>query len=63
MRRVLYVLAAVALVAVVVIGLGQAGRDEPEAPAQTFDLEQASEQHAGAPAPLAALYAHPNTIF
>jgi cytochrome c biogenesis protein CcmG, thiol:disulfide interchange protein DsbE len=62
MRRVLYILAAVALVAVVVIGLGQAGRDEAAAPAQTFDLEQAKQQLAGAPEPLAALYEQPNTI-
>jgi cytochrome c biogenesis protein CcmG, thiol:disulfide interchange protein DsbE len=63
MRRVLYILAAAALVAVVVIGLGQAGRDdEGGAPAQTFDPEKASQQLAGAPAPLAALYEQPNTI-
>jgi thiol-disulfide isomerase/thioredoxin len=63
MRRVLYILAAAALVALVVVGLGQAGRDdEGEVPAQTFDLEKASQQLAGAPAPLAALYEQPNTI-
>jgi thiol-disulfide isomerase/thioredoxin len=63
MRRVLYILAAVALVAVVVIGLGQAGRDdEPSSAAQAFDLDEASRQLAGAPAPLAALYEQPNAI-
>ena len=63
MRRVLYILAAAALVAVVVIGLGQAGSDdEGKEPAQTFDPEKASQQLAGAPAPLAALYEQPNTI-
>jgi thiol-disulfide isomerase/thioredoxin len=62
MRRLLYVLAAAALVAVVIIGLGQAGRDEAEAPAQTFDLEQAQQELAGAPAPLAALYEQPSEI-
>ena len=63
MRRLLYVLAAVALVAVVVIGLGQAGRDEePVTAAQTFDLDAAQQELAGAPAPLAALYEQPNTI-
>jgi cytochrome c biogenesis protein CcmG/thiol:disulfide interchange protein DsbE len=61
MRRVIYVLAAVALVAVVVVGLGQTGRDS-ETPAQAFDLEQAQQQLAGAPAPLAALYQQANTI-
>ena len=62
MRRVLYILAAVALVVVVVIGLGQAGRDEAEAPARSFDLDKASQELADAPAPLAALYEQPNTI-
>ena len=63
MRLVLYILAAAALVAVVVIGVGQAGRDdEGKEPTQTFDPEKASQQLAGAPAPLAALYEQPNTI-
>ena len=62
MRRVLYILAAAALVTVVVIGVGQAGREETEAPAKTFDLEQAKQRLAGAPAPLAELYEQPNTI-
>ena len=62
MRRVLYILAALALVAVVVIGLGQAGGEQPEAPAKTFDLDTARQQLAGAPAPLAALYEQPSTI-
>ena len=63
MRRVLYILAAVALVAIVVIGLGQAGRDEAATPAaKAFDLDAAKQQLAGAPAPLAALYEQPNTI-
>ena len=61
MRRVLVLFAALALVAVVVIGLGQAGRDG-EAQTQTFDLEQAKQQLAGAPAPLAALHEQSNEI-
>src|SRR5215218_11314853 len=63
MRRVLIVLATLALVAVVVIGLAQAGGggEEPETPA-TFDLEQAKQQLAGAPAPLAALHEQSSTI-
>ena len=57
MRRLIAVLAALALVAVVVIGLAQAGeetgsREEPQA----FDLAQAKRDLAGAPAPLAALH-------
>lgn len=55
MRRALVVLAAAALVAVVVIGLGQAGSGERDE-AAPFDLAQAKAQLAGAPAPLAALH-------
>jgi len=62
MRRVLIVLAAVALAAVVVVGLGQAGRDEGGSAAQTFDLEQAKRRLQGAPAPLAALHENANAI-
>jgi len=63
MRRILVLLGAVALVAVVVIGLSQAGGgSEAEAPAREFDLEAAQRRLQGAPAPLAALYAQANTI-
>jgi cytochrome c biogenesis protein CcmG, thiol:disulfide interchange protein DsbE len=63
MRRVVYILGAVALVAVVVIGLSQAGGgSRAEAPARTFDLDDAKRQLAGAPAPLAALHAQSNAI-
>lgn len=63
MRRLLLVLGTVALIAVVVIGLGQAGGGETDEPAAArFDLERAKRDLAGAPAPLAALYAQPNTI-
>jgi thiol-disulfide isomerase/thioredoxin len=55
-------LAAVALVVLVIVGLGQAGRDEPSSATQTFDLQAAKRQLQGAPAPLAALYEQPNTI-
>jgi cytochrome c biogenesis protein CcmG/thiol:disulfide interchange protein DsbE len=55
-------LVAVALVVVVVVGLGQAGRDEPSSAAQTFDLEAAKQQLQGAPAPLAALHDQSNAI-
>ncbi len=55
MRRALVVLATVAIVAVVVIGLGQAGGGERDE-AEPFDLAQAKQQLAGAPAPLAALH-------
>lgn len=62
MRRLLLVLGTVALVAVVVIGLAQAGGSRDEDQPTTFDLEQAQQRLAGAPAPLAALYEQPNTI-
>jgi cytochrome c biogenesis protein CcmG, thiol:disulfide interchange protein DsbE len=62
MRRLLIVLAAVALVAVVIVGLGQAGRDDDGSAAQSFDLEQAKQQLTGAPAPLAALHERSNAI-
>jgi cytochrome c biogenesis protein CcmG, thiol:disulfide interchange protein DsbE len=57
MRPALYVIAAVALVGVIVIGLSQAGDSgsEPPAPA-AFDLNDARAQLAGAPAPLASLH-------
>jgi cytochrome c biogenesis protein CcmG, thiol:disulfide interchange protein DsbE len=61
MRRLAYVLGAVALVAVVVIGLSQAGGGREET-AEPFDLEAAQEQLAGSPPPLAALHEQSNTI-
>lgn len=65
MRRALTVLAALALVAVLVIGLSQAGGDAESEPASTtegFDLEQARRDLAGAPAPLAGLHEQSNAI-
>ena len=62
MRRLLVVLGAIALVAVVVIGLAQAGgKEEPEETAR-FDLDKAKQELAGAPAPLAALHDESSTI-
>jgi cytochrome c biogenesis protein CcmG, thiol:disulfide interchange protein DsbE len=61
MRLLLYILGAAALVAVVVIGLGQAGGSSSEE-TRTFDLDDAKQELAGAPAPLAALYEQPNAI-
>jgi thiol-disulfide isomerase/thioredoxin len=63
MRRVLLLVAAVAVVAVVVIGLTQAG-DQGESPqaAPKFDLPAAKRQLAGAPAPLASLHAQANEL-
>ena len=63
MKRVLMVLAAAALAAVLVIGLTQAGgSDEPGTQTSDFDLEQAKRQLAGAPAPLAALHDQANEL-
>jgi thiol-disulfide isomerase/thioredoxin len=56
MRRVIMVLAAVALVAIVVIGLGQAGGSKSENAASGFDLETAKQRLQGSPPPLAALH-------
>ena len=52
MRRILVLVGAVVLVAVVAIGLGQAGGAREEQP-DTFDLERARQQLQGAPPPLA----------
>jgi cytochrome c biogenesis protein CcmG/thiol:disulfide interchange protein DsbE len=62
MRRLLLVLGTVALVAVVVIGLAQAGGSRDEEQPATFDLERAKQQLAGAPAQLAALHEKSSTI-
>jgi thiol-disulfide isomerase/thioredoxin len=63
MRRLLVLLAAVGLVAVVVVGLTQAGgRTAGDAPQAPFDLGRARERLAGAPAPLAALYAQSSRL-
>jgi thiol-disulfide isomerase/thioredoxin len=64
MRRLLGALAALALVAVVIVGLGQAGGgDEPQAaPPPPFDLAEAREALRGAPGPLARLHADANEL-
>jgi thiol-disulfide isomerase/thioredoxin len=57
MRRFAAILAGLALVAVLVIGLTQAGNGSgSDEKAPKFDLEQAQRDLAGAPAPLAALH-------
>ena len=56
-------LAAAAVVAVVVIGLTQAGgSDVPSQPGGRFDLATAQQDLAGAPAPLAALHDQSNQL-
>jgi cytochrome c biogenesis protein CcmG, thiol:disulfide interchange protein DsbE len=54
MRRYAAIFAALALVAVLVIGLNQAGGDSP--PKRKFDLGQAQRELAGSPKPLALLH-------
>jgi cytochrome c biogenesis protein CcmG, thiol:disulfide interchange protein DsbE len=63
MNRTLIALAAVALVAVLVIGLTQAGG--PDVPGQegaSFDIAEAKRDLAGAPAPLASLHDQSNEL-
>ncbi len=61
MRRLLVLLASVALIAVVVIGLtSAAGGDGTTDPPDS--LEDAQEELAGAPAPLAGLHAQANAL-
>ena len=63
MNRALLLLAAVAVAAVVVIGLTQAGgSDAPGQAGGSFDLAAAKEDLAGAPAPLAALHDQSNEL-
>jgi cytochrome c biogenesis protein CcmG, thiol:disulfide interchange protein DsbE len=61
-RRLLSVLGAVAVVAVVVIGLSQSKSDTGTAKPGTFDLAAAKRALAGAPAPLAALHDRSNAL-
>jgi thiol-disulfide isomerase/thioredoxin len=63
MRRLLVLLAAVALVAVLAVGLTQAGGGNADGDeAAPFDLGRARERLAGAPGPLAALHAQSNEL-
>jgi thiol-disulfide isomerase/thioredoxin len=63
MRRAIVVVLSLGLVAVLVIGLTQAGdKSGSAASAPPFDLKAAEAKLQGAPAPLAALYAQASTI-
>jgi thiol-disulfide isomerase/thioredoxin len=61
-RRVLSVLGAVVVVAVVIIGLSQTKTDNSKPTPDKFDLAAAKRSLAGAPAPLAALHDRSNTL-
>ena len=57
MRRLAVILAGLALVVVLVVGLNQAGgKDSGASSKPSFDLAEARRDLAGAPAPLAALH-------
>jgi cytochrome c biogenesis protein CcmG, thiol:disulfide interchange protein DsbE len=62
MRRLLLIAGGVALVAVIVIGLTQAGGGTEEGDATKFDLPAAKEKLAAAPEPLNGLYAQANEL-
>jgi thiol-disulfide isomerase/thioredoxin len=64
MRRALWIAAAAGLIAVLVIGLTQAGdrSGSSDAHPKRFDLGAAKRQLAGAPAPLAALHDQSNQL-
>jgi thiol-disulfide isomerase/thioredoxin len=63
MRRVVWPLLGIALIAVLVIGLTQAGgKNGGATTAPKFDPQAAQRKLEGAPAPLAALYARPSAI-
>ncbi|HWH92320.1 MAG TPA: TlpA disulfide reductase family protein [Baekduia sp.] len=61
-RRILFVLGAVVVVVLVVVGLSQSGADNGAPEPDTFDLAAAQRTLAGAPAPLAALHAQSNQL-
>jgi cytochrome c biogenesis protein CcmG, thiol:disulfide interchange protein DsbE len=63
MRRLVPIVVGLALVAVLVIGLTQAGdKTDGAAKAPPFDLGAAKAKLASAPAPLASLYAQASTL-
>jgi cytochrome c biogenesis protein CcmG, thiol:disulfide interchange protein DsbE len=62
MRRVLYILAPIVLVAIVVIGLTQAGGGGTLGDGTDFDLPAAKKELVTAPAPLNGLYSQANTL-
>jgi cytochrome c biogenesis protein CcmG, thiol:disulfide interchange protein DsbE len=61
-RRLLTVLGAVAVIAVVVVGLAQSGGSTKAPEPDRFDLAAAQRTLAGAPAPLAALHGQANEL-
>ena len=62
MRRVVTALGIVALVAVLVVGLSQAGGGEPTERRPVFDIAEAQQQLRGAPSALAGLHAQASEV-
>jgi cytochrome c biogenesis protein CcmG, thiol:disulfide interchange protein DsbE len=62
MRRALLIAGGLALVAVIVIGLTQAGGGTEEGDATKFDLPAAKQKLASAPPPLSGLYTQANQL-
>jgi cytochrome c biogenesis protein CcmG/thiol:disulfide interchange protein DsbE len=62
MRRGLWILAGIALAAVLVIGLTQAGGKQVTTSSRPFDLAAAQRKLQHAPGPLAGLYAQANQL-
>jgi thiol-disulfide isomerase/thioredoxin len=62
MRRVLYILAPIALVVIVVIGLTQTGGNGNLGDGTNFDLSGAKKTLSTAPAPLDGVYSQANTL-
>jgi cytochrome c biogenesis protein CcmG/thiol:disulfide interchange protein DsbE len=62
MRRVVFALIGLGIVAIVVIGLTQTKGDNRKPKASTISADQARERLAGSPAPLAALHAQANRL-
>jgi cytochrome c biogenesis protein CcmG, thiol:disulfide interchange protein DsbE len=56
MRRFVAIIGGLALIAVLVVGLTQAGKGSDSTPKRKFDLNQAERSLEGAPAPLASLH-------
>lgn len=61
-RRLFWIVGVLAVVAFVAVGLTQTKGDNKAPEANHFDLAAAQRKLAGAPAPLAALYAKANTL-
>jgi thiol-disulfide isomerase/thioredoxin len=62
MRRIVFALIGIGIVAIVVIGLTQSNSGNEKPKASTISAQQAQERLQGLPAPLAALHAQANRL-